>query len=201
MSSAGRAPAGCAKARRPSPSNQARAVIETLALAQHDKFRLNVIEAFDQPWKRALEGAVGGYWGIFDRAAGGPKFPLAGTVSDHPHWAAQALAGVIVAALAFAGAFWPDEKTSFPPMLWPRIAVLALPPAILFGWTLEMAFHRQLQRRQLASVRSLSLLLPRRRRPSARRHAVPGGRCQALPHFCIAPVSAAMRLIGCLAER
>jgi exo-beta-1,3-glucanase (GH17 family) len=125
---------------RPSPSNQARAVIETLALAQHDKFRLNVIEAFDQPWKRALEGAVGGYWGIFDRAAGGPKFPLAGgSVSDHPHWAAQALAGVIVAALAFAGAFLTGRKNKLSPMLWLRIAVLTLLPAILFGWTLEMA--------------------------------------------------------------
>jgi hypothetical protein len=26
----------------------------------------NVIEAFDQPWKRAQEGTAGGYWGIFD---------------------------------------------------------------------------------------------------------------------------------------
>jgi len=125
---------------RPSPSNQARAVIETLALAQHDKFRLNVIEAFDQPWKRALEGAVGGHWGIFDRAAGRPKFPLAGgTVSDHPYWAAQALAGVIVAALAFVCAFLTGRKNKLSPMLWPRIAVLTLLPAILFGWTLEMA--------------------------------------------------------------
>jgi glucan 1,3-beta-glucosidase len=49
---------------RPSRSNQARAIIETQALAEREHFRLNVIEAFDQPWKRALEGAVGGYWGI-----------------------------------------------------------------------------------------------------------------------------------------
>jgi exo-beta-1,3-glucanase (GH17 family)/cellulose synthase/poly-beta-1,6-N-acetylglucosamine synthase-like glycosyltransferase len=25
-----------------------------------------VIEAFDQPWKRSVEGEVGGYWGVFD---------------------------------------------------------------------------------------------------------------------------------------
>ncbi len=123
---------------RPSPSNQARAVIATLALARRDKFRLNVIEAFDQPWKRALEGAVGGYWGIFDRAAKGPKFPLAGgTVSDHPYWAAQALAGVIVAALAFAGALVAGRNNKHTPMLWARITVLTLLPAILVGWTLE----------------------------------------------------------------
>ncbi len=63
---------------RPSPSNQARAIIETLTLAKRDNFRVNVIEAFDQPWKRALEGTVGGYWGIFDRTTGGPKFSFAG---------------------------------------------------------------------------------------------------------------------------
>ena len=53
---------------RPSPSNQARAIIEALAVAQRANIRLNVIEAFDQPWKRGLEGAVGGYWGVIDRA-------------------------------------------------------------------------------------------------------------------------------------
>ena len=26
----------------------------------------NLIEAFDQPWKRLLEGTVGGAWGFFD---------------------------------------------------------------------------------------------------------------------------------------
>ena len=52
----------------PSPSNQARVIEETVTLAQRENFRVNVIEAFDQPWKRWLEGATGGYWGIFDRA-------------------------------------------------------------------------------------------------------------------------------------
>jgi len=61
---------------RPSPSNQARVISETLALAQRENYRVNVIEAFDQPWKRWLEGAVGGHWGIFDRAAQAPKFRL-----------------------------------------------------------------------------------------------------------------------------
>ena len=53
---------------RPSPSNQARVIQDVLTLAHRENFRVNIIEAFDQPWKRWLEGAVGGYWGIFDRA-------------------------------------------------------------------------------------------------------------------------------------
>src|ERR1700687_1674181 len=39
----------------PSPVNQARVIQDVLALAARDKFRVNVIEAYDEPWKRALE--------------------------------------------------------------------------------------------------------------------------------------------------
>ncbi|NJM92936.1 MAG: hypothetical protein HC861_10265 [Rhodospirillaceae bacterium] len=51
-----------------------------LAYAHERGLDYNVIEAFDQPWKRALEGTVGGYWGVFseDRTS---KFPLTGPVS------------------------------------------------------------------------------------------------------------------------
>ena len=50
------------EAARPSLSNQARVITETLELAKRENFRVNVIEAFDQPWKRALEGSTGRYW-------------------------------------------------------------------------------------------------------------------------------------------
>jgi len=122
---------------RPSPSNQARAITETLAVAQRQNFRLNVIEAFDQPWKRALEGAAGGYWGIVERATGAPKFSFSGTVSDHPHWPAQALAGVLLEMLTFCGALVARRGTPISAYLWARIAALAFLPALLFGWTLE----------------------------------------------------------------
>jgi exo-beta-1,3-glucanase (GH17 family) len=122
---------------RPSPVNQALAINETVALAQRENFRLNVIEAFDQPWKRQLEGAAGGYWGIFDREARAPIFSFSGYVSNHPHWAMQALAGIVLAGLAFCSALMAARGKSTPPMLWPRIVALAFLPAVLFGWTLE----------------------------------------------------------------
>jgi glucan 1,3-beta-glucosidase len=121
---------------RPSPSNQGKVIAETLAMAEREHFRVNVIEAFDQPWKRALEGVVGGYWGILDRGSGKPKFGA--TVSDHPHWLAQAGAGVILAALVFGAAWGAGRGKSQPPLLWPLIALVAFLPAILFGWTVEM---------------------------------------------------------------
>jgi exo-beta-1,3-glucanase (GH17 family) len=123
---------------RPSPSNQARAIEETLALAQRENFHVNVIEAFNQSWKRWLEGSVGGHWGIFDRTTGAPKFDLfGGAVSDHPHWLIQALAGILLAGLAFAGASLYGRKEPAPRLFWWRIAALSFLPAVLFGWTIE----------------------------------------------------------------
>lgn len=122
---------------RPSPWNQARVISDTLALAEREHFKVNIIEAFDQPWKRALEGAVGGYWGIFDRTPGGLRFSFGGTVSEHPHWLWQAAAGVVLAALSFAGAFAAGRGKGFAPHLWPRVVALSCLPAVMFGWTIE----------------------------------------------------------------
>jgi exo-beta-1,3-glucanase (GH17 family) len=122
----------------PSPLNQARVTEETLALGKRENFRVNVIEAFDQPWKRWLEGSTGRYWGIFDRATKGPKFTFGGAVSNHPYWAMQALAGIALTALIFAAAWLARRGEDAPPQLWPRIAVLAFLPAFLFGWTIEL---------------------------------------------------------------
>jgi len=121
----------------PSPSNQARVIGETMTLAQRENFRVNVIEAFNQPWKRWLEGATGGYWGIFDRATAAPKFAFSGIVSDHPHWPLQAFAGVLLAAIIFASALAGAGGKPALPHLWPRIALFSFFPAVLFGWTLE----------------------------------------------------------------
>jgi exo-beta-1,3-glucanase (GH17 family) len=121
----------------PSLSNQARVIGETLTLAQRENFRVNVIEAFNQSWKRALEGATGGYWGIFDRATGEPKFSFSGNVSNHPRWLEQALAGIVLAAAVFASAIAANRGKLPARFLWSRIAAFSVLPAVLFGWTLE----------------------------------------------------------------
>src|SRR6185437_812263 len=59
----------------PSRTNQARVVSEILSLAKLENFRVNLIEAYDQPWKRQLEGTVGGYWGLYDSVYRALKFP------------------------------------------------------------------------------------------------------------------------------
>lgn len=69
----------------PSRANAARFVRGVVAAAEQRGIRYNVVEAFDQPWKRQLEGAVGGYWGVF-ASDGGAKFPLHGPVVEEPRW-------------------------------------------------------------------------------------------------------------------
>ncbi|MGK9064323.1 glycoside hydrolase family 17 protein [Stutzerimonas chloritidismutans] len=69
----------------PSRENQARFIREFVQLAEANGWRYNLIEAFDQPWKRASEGAVGGYWGLFD-ADRQDKGILTGPVSNLPTW-------------------------------------------------------------------------------------------------------------------
>ena len=50
----------------PSRVNEALFIRGFVKLAEDNGWRYNLIEAFDQPWKRQSEGAVGGYWGLFD---------------------------------------------------------------------------------------------------------------------------------------
>jgi exo-beta-1,3-glucanase (GH17 family) len=88
----------------PSPSNQARVLAEVMARARAKNYRVNLIEAFDQPWKRRLEGTVGGYWGLFGSTVREPKFGWGQPVSDHPWWALQLAGGLVMAGAVFAAA-------------------------------------------------------------------------------------------------
>jgi len=82
----------------PSVVNEARYLREFLDYAATVHMPYNVIEAFDQPWKRDLEGTAGGYWGIFDAQAR-PKFNMTGPVTEVPRWWLGWLAGVLGAGV------------------------------------------------------------------------------------------------------
>jgi glucan 1,3-beta-glucosidase len=83
----------------PSLIDQAQAMHAVLAAGSRENYRINLIEAYDQPWKRQLEGTVGGHWGLFDADRRLPKFAWGGSVSNHPLWIWQATAGVCLAAV------------------------------------------------------------------------------------------------------
>ena len=122
----------------PSPVNQARSMHEVLDHAKRENYHVNLIEAYDQPWKRRLEGTVGGHWGLFDAYRREAKFACGGRVSNHPHWPWQAAGGVGLVAVIFASALAVRRRaaTAVDTRCWLRIAVIAMVAGILIGWTL-----------------------------------------------------------------
>jgi glucan 1,3-beta-glucosidase len=128
----------------PSPVNQARVLHDILARGKREKFQVNLIEAYDQPWKRHLEGTVGGHWGLLDDGRRAPKFAWGEPVSNHPHWRWQAAGGVALAALVF---FFGMRRRNGPappiesnPQRAYALALIALAGGLLAGWTVENAF-------------------------------------------------------------
>jgi exo-beta-1,3-glucanase (GH17 family) len=123
----------------PSRANQARAVQEVLAQAKRENYRVNVIEAFDQPWKRQLEGTVGGHWGLYDAYERQAKFKWGMAVSNHPGWRMQAGGGVALAAAMFIAALAMRRRrgAALAPGQWLAIAAMAFVSGTLIGWTVE----------------------------------------------------------------
>jgi exo-beta-1,3-glucanase (GH17 family) len=120
----------------PSPVNQARVIQDVLALSKRENFNVNVIEAFDQPWKRALEGTVGGHWGLLDGYSRMPKFGWSQPVSNHPFWIWQALGGILFAFVVFGAATYArDENAQI--LQWLGVGANAFVGGALIGWTIE----------------------------------------------------------------
>src|SRR5262245_16921012 len=125
----------------PSPAEQARALQDVLAIAKRENFRVNLIEAYDQPWKRQLEGTVGGHWGLFDGTRRLPKLEWGQPVSDHPGWKWQAGVGVVLAVFVFsaalmAGQLRPQPLQTQPLQIWVRVALSAAVSGTMIGWAL-----------------------------------------------------------------
>jgi glucan 1,3-beta-glucosidase len=120
----------------PSPSDQARVLTDVLTRGKREHFRVNIIEAFDQPWKRALEGTVGGHWGLFDASTRARKFVWGEAVSNHPYWPWQAAGGVVLAALVFAAAVR-ARRSEVALHVWLAVALNAAVAGVLAGWTVE----------------------------------------------------------------
>ncbi len=177
----------------PGKVEQSRFVSELLA--RGFSLNYNVIEAFDQPWKRSFEGAMGGYWGLFD-AMGQPRVALGGVVVEDGHWwrgplgaLIGGIAGVILSVLAraravplvLAGAL----LGALAPVQWlmsqqwdrspPEQALSALLAAISTAVTLTTFFPRLTKSHDMtrivvlfaASTAALVLLLDARYRPFA----------------------------------
>jgi len=81
-----------------SPENQTRFLRRFLHHAEKEGYIYYVMEAFDQPWKRKIEGAIGTYWGVYDTARE-PKFTFTEPVVRIPQWRELAALSVIIAVV------------------------------------------------------------------------------------------------------
>lgn len=141
--SAGRMREGAAA----SPAAQARVMHDLLAQTKARGIRMNVIEAYDQPWKRLLEGTVGGHWGFITDSPRRFKFAWGSPVSNHPYWPWQALGGVLFAALVFGSAAGAARRgtAALPDNTpWPAVAIVAATGGAMLGWTIENALYESL---------------------------------------------------------
>ncbi|MDO9082989.1 MAG: hypothetical protein Q7U56_06875, partial [Humidesulfovibrio sp.] len=69
-------------------ANEAKFLRQFMNLAVQQNIDYCIMEAFDQPWKRPLEGVVGAHWGIWtvERAL---KIPLVGVILEDTLWPVQ----------------------------------------------------------------------------------------------------------------
>jgi exo-beta-1,3-glucanase (GH17 family) len=119
----------------PSRTNQARVVSEILDLAKRENFRVNLIEAYDQPWKRELEGTVGGYWGLLDSVHRALKYPPNVAISNYPLWKLQMGCGMALSVFVFGVAWLTLRRRPWKPRLvaWIAVALFATASGILLG--------------------------------------------------------------------
>jgi exo-beta-1,3-glucanase (GH17 family) len=127
----------------PSRTNQARVVSEILDLAKRENFRVNLIEAYDQPWKRQLEGTVGGYWGLFDSVQRALKYPPGVAISNYPFWKLQMASGMGLAVLVFGAAWLTLRRRPWTPRLlsWVAVGISATTAGILLGVAADKMFY------------------------------------------------------------
>lgn len=119
----------------PSRTNQARVVSEILDLAKREGFRVNLIEAYDQPWKRKLEGTVGGYWGLFDSVHRQVKYPPGVAISNYPAWKLHMACGMVLSVFTFLAAWLTLRRRPWTPRpsAWLAVGVSATTAGTLLG--------------------------------------------------------------------
>ena len=127
----------------PSRTNQARVVSEILDLAKREGFRVNLIEAYDQPWKRQLEGTVGGYWGLIDAVQRAVKYPPGENISNFPFWKLQMACGMALSLFVFLAGWLTLRRRPWQPRLvaWLAVGTSATISGMLLGVAADKMFY------------------------------------------------------------
>ncbi|CAN7696011.1 glycosyl hydrolase family 17 protein [Bradyrhizobium sp. LjRoot220] len=127
----------------PSRINQARFISELRDRAGREKIRVNLFEAYDEPWKRQWEGTVGAHWGLFDGDSRQIKHAHGSAVSNYPFWKLQLGAGLAFGVCIFLVALltpWRrPSPTGWAP--WLAVSACATTGGILLGLAAEKALY------------------------------------------------------------
>ena len=119
--------------------NQARFFSELLTLARQEGFRVNLFEAYDEPWKRQWEGTVGANWGLLDGITRQLKYTTGAAVSNFPNWKVQMGAGLALGLAVFAVALltFAHSRAAVGLVTWLGVAACATSGGILVGMAIE----------------------------------------------------------------
>lgn len=121
----------------PSRVDQAKFVREFLKNADARGADYFVMEAFDQPWKRAIEGEAGAHWGLFT-SAHEQKFSMVGPVVENPLWRGQVLVATLLAIIPMVLFLWHWQRVEFAGQLF--FAFLIQASASLVAWAVFVPF-------------------------------------------------------------
>ncbi len=83
-----------------SAANQAMFLRHFLSRVPAEGHVYYIMEAFDQPWKDDIEGAVGAYWGVYD-VERRPKFEFTQPIVPIPDWQILAAVSIVLAIITF----------------------------------------------------------------------------------------------------
>ncbi|WP_456640371.1 glycoside hydrolase family 17 protein [Bradyrhizobium sp. USDA 10063] len=127
----------------PSRINQARFTLDLLDQASRENVRVNLFEAYDEPWKRQWEGTVGAHWGWLDGESRRLKYSPGAAVSNYPHWKLQLGAGLGFGIAVFVTALVARWRSPAPTALprWLAVAASATVGGILLGVSVENALY------------------------------------------------------------
>ena len=143
----------------PSVVNEAKFIRALLKVAKDNNFDVNIVEAFNQPWKSALEGVVGASWGLYDSSRQ-QVFPLTGEVYENAQWFKHLTTSCVI-FLILSLRYFKALQTLPTARLVTFLALLQLFSVLLVNQTAELWYtsYDTTQRVQTAGIILASIVL------------------------------------------
>lgn len=119
----------------PSRANQAQFLRQFINRADKEKVTYYIVEAFDQPWKKSIEGSVGAYWGLYDSDRH-PKYPFNAAYLTLPGWKHWAVSASVL-SMALIGIFlFARRNLKLPALLF--LGLIANLTASMIFWSISI---------------------------------------------------------------